>query len=79
MRTALVLVFGLLAITGARAETFYHYDCTDGASFDVTFAADVVAGTQVWICAAWFNPRFAAGPASAPVSANLPGGNAQAA
>jgi hypothetical protein len=43
MRTALVLVFGLLAITGARAETFYHYDCTDGASFDVTFAPETKA------------------------------------
>ena len=35
----IVLVLGLLAASGvaAQAQTFYHYECKDGASFEVGF------------------------------------------
>ena len=40
MRTAtiIVAVFGLAVVIGpARAQTFYHYECADGAHFEVGF------------------------------------------
>ena len=41
---------------------------------DVLFPADTPPGSKIWVCAFWFNPRAQAGPTSAPVSTNLPGG-----
>jgi hypothetical protein len=41
---------------------------------EVVLPADVPGGSTVWICANWFNPRGQAGPTSAPVSTNIPGG-----
>jgi hypothetical protein len=41
---------------------------------EVVLPADVAGGSTVWLCASWFNPRGQAGPTSAPVSTNIPGG-----
>lgn len=41
----------------------------------VAFPSSVPAGATAWFCAFWFNPRKQAGPNSAPVSTNLPGGS----
>ena len=41
---------------------------------EIVLPADVPGGSTVWICAAWYNPRGQAGPTSAPVSTNIPGG-----
>lgn len=44
-------------------------------SVDVTFANTLAPGACVWFTAFWFNGRKQSGPASAPISANLPGGS----
>ena len=36
-RTALALVLLAAAAASAQAQTFYHYECKDGATFDVAF------------------------------------------
>jgi hypothetical protein len=41
---------------------------------EIVLPADVPGGSTVWICANWYNPRGQAGPTSAPVSTNIPGG-----
>lgn len=41
---------------------------------EVVLPAEVAGGSTVWLCANWFNPRGQAGPTSAPVSTNIPGG-----
>jgi hypothetical protein len=41
---------------------------------EVVLPAGVPGGSTVWLCASWFNPRGQAGPTSAPVSTNIPGG-----
>jgi hypothetical protein len=40
---------------------------------DVAFGPATAPGATVWFQAAWYNPRGQAGPASMPVSANVPG------
>jgi hypothetical protein len=42
---------------------------------DVTFPTTLAAGATVWFTAFWFNGRKQSGPASQPISANLPGGS----
>ena len=37
MRTMLALALALVATSAARAETYYHYECDDGAHFEVGF------------------------------------------
>jgi len=32
-----------IAATPAQAQTYYHYECTDGASFEVTFYPETKA------------------------------------
>jgi hypothetical protein len=51
---------------------------TTRTSFDVEFPPTVAAGSQVWLCAFWFNPRAQSGPACTPISAYLAGGVAGA-
>jgi hypothetical protein len=46
--------------------------------FDVEFPASVAAGSQVCLCACWFNPRNQPGPMCAPVSCYIAGGVAAA-
>jgi Membrane-bound lysozyme-inhibitor of c-type lysozyme len=29
--------FAALAVTGAQAQSYYHYECQDGATFEVAF------------------------------------------
>lgn len=41
---------------------------------EIALPADTAPGATVWICANWYNPRGQAGPTSAPVSTNIPGG-----
>ena len=43
-------------------------------TFEVEFPATVPAGSQVFLCAFWFNPRSQSGPACQPISAYLAGG-----
>src|SRR5687767_3140672 len=47
---------------------------TTRTTFDVDFPPTVAAGSQVWLCSFWFNPRSQSGPACQPVSAYLAGG-----
>jgi hypothetical protein len=44
------------------------------SNVEVVLPADVPGGSTVWLCANWYNPRGQAGPTSAPVSTNIPGG-----
>jgi hypothetical protein len=46
---------------------------------DVLFPDSVASGTQVWICAAWFNAKAQPGPVSLPVMTFLQHGMAMAA
>jgi hypothetical protein len=41
---------------------------------DVEFPVGTAAGTTVWLCAFWYNPRGQSGPGCAPVSAIIAGG-----
>jgi len=46
MRTMLkILPIALtcIAITAAQAQTYYHYECTDGAAFEVAFYPEAKA------------------------------------
>ena len=46
MRTVILIVavFGLaFVVAPARAQTFYHYQCADGAHFEVGFYPDTKA------------------------------------
>jgi len=47
---------------------------TRPGNVEIALPADVPGGSTVWLCASWFNPRGQGGPASAPVSTNIPGG-----
>jgi hypothetical protein len=51
----------------------YQGDTTNG-KFSMTFPNSVPNGTQVWICAAWFNRTGETGPISIPISTNVQGG-----
>jgi hypothetical protein len=48
---------------------------TGHTSFDVVFPSTTAAGAKVWFTCFWFNPSKRSGPASAPISANMPGGS----
>jgi hypothetical protein len=50
---------------------------TTKTEYTVYFAANLPPGTVVWFTAFWFNPRAESGPACAPVSAILAGGQLQ--
>jgi len=52
------------------AQWKFEGETTKG-KFDVTFDNTLPAGTQVWICTAWLNPKLEAGPLSVPVTTNL--------
>jgi Membrane-bound lysozyme-inhibitor of c-type lysozyme len=40
--SAALLMF-VASVALARADTFYHYECDDGAKFDVTFPSEIKA------------------------------------
>lgn len=44
-------------------------------AIDIPFPTNLAAGTKVWFTSFWFNGRKQSGPASQPISANLPGGS----
>jgi hypothetical protein len=44
---------------------------------DVQFSEELASGTKVWFTAFWFNGRKQSGPATEPISTNLPGGSVQ--
>jgi hypothetical protein len=46
------------------------------AKYSIVFPSAVPSGQQVWIRAAWVNPRQEAGPMSVPITTNLQGGGA---
>jgi hypothetical protein len=48
-------------------------------TIDVVFPNSAAPGAVVWLTAFWFNARKQSGPACAPLSTNLQGGNAMAA
>ena len=52
---------------------------TSKTSMEIAFSPSVAPGTQVYLCARWFNPRSAAGPLCSPVSTNVQGGGVMAA
>ena len=52
---------------------------TTRTSVEIVFPAATPPGSKVWFTALWFNPRTQAGPTTAPVGTNIPGGAAQAA
>ena len=47
---------------------------TTGGTFAIEFPDSVPGGSQVWVCAAWINPRQEAGPTSTPVTTRVQGG-----
>ena len=42
-KLGLVAVGAALTVTAARAQTYYHYECADGARFDVAFYSETKA------------------------------------
>lgn len=48
---------------------------TGRTTVGIVFPSSVASGATAWVIAYWFNPRKQAGPASDPISANLPGGS----
>jgi hypothetical protein len=52
---------------------------TTKRTLDVLFPDSVPAGSQVWICATWFNPTVESGPVSTPVTTFIQHGMSMAA
>jgi hypothetical protein len=68
---------GAAAPTDEGAWTFEGN--TSKTVIDIVFPGTVAPGAKVWFTAFWFNQRKQEGPASAPVTTNIPGGGAMAA
>jgi hypothetical protein len=47
---------------------------TTRTTFQVVWSSAIPAGSQVWLSAAWYNPRGQAGPACSPVNLYIAGG-----
>ncbi len=47
---------------------------TTKSKFNILFPSSVAGGTQVWLRAAWINPRQQTGPTSVPITTTLQGG-----
>jgi len=43
IRLPLALAIGVLTASAAQADTYHHYECTDGAAFDVVFQSGIKA------------------------------------
>lgn len=55
----------------------YQGDSTK-SKYPIAFPDSVASGTQVWVCAAWYNRKGETGPVSVPITTNLQGGGAGA-
>ncbi len=51
-----------------------YFGSSTRTDFDIEFPPSVAAGSQVFICAAWFSPRNQLGPISPAISAYIAGG-----
>lgn len=68
-------VFSYVGNSAPADITLYKFEGSiTRTSFNVEFPPTVPAGSQVWLCAFWFSPTSAPGPACQPVSAYLAGG-----
>jgi hypothetical protein len=73
-------VFSFIGAAAPTDEAVWKFEGnTSLAIFDVSFPPATAPGAKVWFCAFWFNQRKQAGPPSAPVGTNIPGGSAMAA
>jgi hypothetical protein len=43
LSTSVAILLLAFAATGAQAQTYYHYECRDGATFEVAFYRDTKA------------------------------------
>lgn len=70
-------VFSFVGPTASGDITAWTFQGSTGRvnAIDVTFPTSLAAGTKVWLTAFWFNGRKQSGPASVPISVNLPGGS----
>ncbi len=60
----------------ADADQWRNEGAATRAKHSITFPSALPAGQQVWIRAAWVNPRQEPGPMSMPITTNLQGGGA---
>lgn len=73
-------IFTFIGATPPEAESQWTYQGNwTRTQAEVTFPEGTPAGSKVWFSAFYYNPRAQRGPASTPVSTNLPGGAALAA
>ena len=68
-------VFSYVGTTPPTISTGWTFEgVTPRSSYEVKFPDSVPNGAQVWISAVWNNAKMQSGPASDPVSINIPGG-----
>lgn len=73
-------IYSYVGATYPTDPTGWQFEgATTKGKLDVLFPDTVAGGTQVWICATWFNAKAQAGPASLPAMTFLQHGMAMAA
>jgi hypothetical protein len=70
-------VFSFVGATPPTDISAWKFEGNTGRvnKIDVAFASSLAAGATVWFTAFWFNGRKQSGPASDPISTNMPGGS----
>lgn len=65
-------VFSFIGTTPPTDPSGFDFEgASTRGTFDVTFPASVAPGTQVWLTAAWYNPRNQLGPACDAIPVHL--------
>jgi hypothetical protein len=70
-------VFSFVGTTPPTDITAWKFEGNTGrvTKIDIAFPTTITAGATVWFTAFWFNGRKQSGPASTPISTNMPGGS----
>lgn len=69
-------VFSFVGATAPTELSEWTFQGNTGRvnKIDVVLPGDLAAGSKVWLTSFWFNGRKQSGPATPPISINLPGG-----
>lgn len=68
-------VFSLVSPTRPTSPAGFRFEGNTSKNlFDIMFDDTLTPGTQVWICAFWFNQKCESGPSCAPLGTFLQGG-----
>lgn len=68
-------VYSYVGPTYPTDPTLWAFDgTTTKTTHSIVFPETVPNGSQIWVCAAWFNRKTETGPVSIPVTTNIQGG-----